>query len=521
MKKTTLALLIALCLFSLTLKNYEISVKASPTTWIVDDDGSGNFTSIQEAINAANPGDTIFVHNGTYYENLVINKSITLVGENRDHTIINGSKIDNVVLIRASNVTVKYFTITMGWGAYYGSGIQVESVSGTVICDNNINDSLRGISVYYSVNTNVSNNFINGSYFDGIYLRSSSNNIISNNTVSSNKYGITFDSSDGNIVSGNVIYRNDFNGIILFYSKNNVFCNNIINKNNNGITLILSSTGNILYRNNFYSNKQQVYTDSINAWDYDGEGNYWSDYGGCDLVEDGIGDSPYVIDDNNRDNFPLMGSFYGFNVNYAGELYQIAVISNATVSNFNFEVVGEAGNKMIRFNVSSFEVLIGFCRMTIPAELMGYPYIVLVNGASVSPAYLNISELYVRMYLVCPLENAQVSIISSETLRLYFEMLTKYDSLNQSYNSLLSDYRTLLENYTLLQGGLNDLNVSYQQLLENYSMQSQIIQNLVCVVVFSAAVFIVVTVYLSKHAHARAAPRLKVIKDEEQRSVRA
>ncbi|MGB9713949.1 MAG: right-handed parallel beta-helix repeat-containing protein, partial [Candidatus Bathyarchaeales archaeon] len=421
MKRTALALLIALCLVPLTLESYKISVKASPTTWVVDDDGPANFTSIQEAINAANPGDTIFVHNGTYYENLIINKSITLVGENRDYTIINGSKIDSVVLIKASNVTVKCFTITMGWGVYYGSGIQVESVSGTVICDNNINDSLRGISLYYSVNTNVSNNFINSSYFDGIYLRSSSSSIIYNNTISSNKYGITFDSSDGNIVSGNTVYRNEFNGIILFYSRNNVFCGNIIDKNNNGITLILSSSGNIVYHNNFYNNEQQVYTDSRNVWDYDGEGNYWSDYSGYDLVKDGIGDTPYVIDDNNRDNFPLMGSFYNFNVNYAEKNYQIAVVSDGTVSNFNFEVVGEVVNKIIRFNVSSVEGFFGFCRLTIPAELMGYPYIVLVNGASVSPAYLNISGSYVRMYFACPIENAQVLIISSETLRLYFE----------------------------------------------------------------------------------------------------
>lgn len=515
MKRTTLALLIVLCLFSLTLKNYEIPVKASPTTWIVDPvPGQGNFTSIQEAINAANHGDTIFVHNGTYYENLVINKTLTLIGENREYTIINGSKIDSVVLIRASNVTVKYFTITMGWGAYYGGGIQVESVSGAVICCNNISDSLRGIGLYYSVNANVSNNFINGSYFDGIYLRSSSGNIIFNNTVSSNKYGITFDSSDGNIVSGNTIYHNEFNGIILFHSRNNVLCGNTIDKNSNGITLMLSSSDNIIYHNNFYSNEQQVYTDSTNVWDYDGEGNYWSDYSGYDLIKDGIGDTPYLIDDNNRDNFPLMGFFYNFNVNYAEKSYEIAVISNGAVHNFNFEVVGEVVNKIIRFNISSMEFSIGFCRITIPAELMGYPYIVLVNGASASPAYLNVSESYVKMYLAYPFESAQILIISSETLRLYFELFAKYDGLNQSYTSLLSDYRALLENYGSLQESLNDLNGSYQQLLINYSMQNQIIQNLVYVVMFSIAVFIVVTVYLSKHAHARAASKVKVVGDE-------
>ncbi|MGQ9624834.1 MAG: hypothetical protein ACUVT9_05630, partial [Candidatus Bathycorpusculaceae bacterium] len=62
MKKTALTILIILCSLTLILNNYKIPVKASATTWIVDTvPGQGNFTSIQEAINAANPGDTIFV----------------------------------------------------------------------------------------------------------------------------------------------------------------------------------------------------------------------------------------------------------------------------------------------------------------------------------------------------------------------------------------------------------------------------------------------------------------------------
>ncbi|KAA0011596.1 MAG: hypothetical protein FE041_04135, partial [Thermoplasmata archaeon] len=70
-----------------------------------------NYTSIQSAINDANDGDTIFVYSGVYYENVVINKSITLIGENKETTIIDGSNSGDVVNITANGVTIEGFTI--------------------------------------------------------------------------------------------------------------------------------------------------------------------------------------------------------------------------------------------------------------------------------------------------------------------------------------------------------------------------------------------------------------------------
>ena len=78
------------------------------TTIIVPDD----YPTIQEAINNANNGDTIFVRVGTYYENLVVDKSITLTGENKETTIIDGGKKENVTKIIADHVTISGFTIT-------------------------------------------------------------------------------------------------------------------------------------------------------------------------------------------------------------------------------------------------------------------------------------------------------------------------------------------------------------------------------------------------------------------------
>lgn len=58
------------------------------TTIVVPDD----YKTVQEAIDVANPGDTIYVYNGTYYENIFINKTVSLVGEDPEITIIDGSK---------------------------------------------------------------------------------------------------------------------------------------------------------------------------------------------------------------------------------------------------------------------------------------------------------------------------------------------------------------------------------------------------------------------------------------------
>lgn len=112
---------------------------------------------------------------------------------------------------------------------------------------------------------------------------------------------------DNHTITGNQIKFNSV-GIAGYYSsKNMVFANNNVTGNVYGITL-QGCYNNTLF-NNVFNNTQNWYSvsaDLVNFWDNGAVGNYWSNYNGTDHNSDGIGDLPYVINENNQDNYPLM-----------------------------------------------------------------------------------------------------------------------------------------------------------------------------------------------------------------------
>ena len=558
MKKAIAILFIILCLLSaLPLINREMSAKANSTTrtWTVDDNGPADFDNIQEAINNASSGDTVFVHIGTYYEHVVINKTITLVGEDNNFTIIDGYKTNNVIYIKANNVTVKSFTVRKS-GMYPYSGILMDHSTGNVIINNKVIYNYEGIGLLSSSSNVVCGNTISSNN-DGIYLYSSSSNVFSGNTIFSSNYdGIDLYSSSSNVFSGNVILYNNFAGMSLYYSSSNVVCGNTILSNYPGIDLAFLSSYNIIYHNNF-NNTDQVWSESTNVWNYDDEGNYWSDYAKQDLNKDGIGDAPYAIDVANQDNYPLMGTFSEFSITLEKETYIVTVISNSTISVFRFQIGAETGNKIIHFNATGKDGTSGFCRIKIPIGLMNYPHIVLVDSEEILPTVLNVSnEAYAYLYFTYLNENNTIAIISSKTLALYFELLDGYVKLqkdlydlNETYYALLENYNILLSNYTQLQitfGELNnsylehlvnfsaivenynillynytqlqvsfhDLNDSYLEHLLDYSEQMQNIRNLTYILVALAAILIITTIYLSKHEHTNVIAKIKAIEEK-------
>ena len=174
--------------------------------------------SIQEAINSAQSGDMIFVHNGTYYENLVVDKMVSLIGENKAVTVIDGYGAGIVVsLIERANVNG--FTIRNG---EYGIQVRRYAISpvytGHTIDGNNIIDNRYGGIYLRGVGGNaITNNFITNNSLFGIHLYHAGNNTLSNNTIVNNGHGIDFyGNSNDNILRNNNMTNNEYNfGLIL------------------------------------------------------------------------------------------------------------------------------------------------------------------------------------------------------------------------------------------------------------------------------------------------------------------
>jgi len=101
----------------------------------VDDDGDADYTRIQDAIDNASDGDTVFVYNGTYYENVVVNKTVDLTGEDRNSTIIEGRLYEYIINISADWVNLSGFTILSDWEDEPFRGVYLES-NHTTITDN-------------------------------------------------------------------------------------------------------------------------------------------------------------------------------------------------------------------------------------------------------------------------------------------------------------------------------------------------------------------------------------------------
>jgi parallel beta-helix repeat protein len=301
-----------------------------------------------------------------------------------------GNQYAGINLWQASNNIVSGNNATAnGW-----AGIEerwdwtTTGVSSNVVRGNNASANRVGIELgEQSCSDIISGNNAMGNSASGIAVELSDSNTVSGNNVANNHDGImlTADSSS-NVVSENTA-ANNYDGIVLAeYSYGNVVSENTVLANNYGI--VPNSSSNTVVHNNFVNNTFQVsICNSTNTWDdgYPLGGNYWSDYNGTDSFSgqyqnvtgsDGIGDTPYPTDNNNTDNYPLMGLFS--NLYSEGTQPCISCISNSSISGFQLH------RAAISFDVSGQPNTSGFCTVTISHSTLLPTYSIEIDSSAVS-----------------------------------------------------------------------------------------------------------------------------------------
>ncbi len=205
-----------------------------------------DFSSIQRAINYAEDGDTVRVRNGSYFENIEIDKSIIMEGEGPGVTKIDSLGSGHVVSITADNVTFKGFKVT-GGGVPGFAGVYLESRYNS-IRDNNVTDNPFGITLISSNYNEIINNTCRSSAGKGILLDRSSYNTISWNNCTLNRDGIFLYHSYYNTLANNSCFRNEM-GIELYRSDSNIADNNSCTNNSYYGINPLSSKFNLLVNN--------------------------------------------------------------------------------------------------------------------------------------------------------------------------------------------------------------------------------------------------------------------------------
>jgi parallel beta-helix repeat protein len=255
------ALILSLCvLLSCLLETTfsAVEVKA-PDGYPVHNLNTGlNYTTIQEAIDNSTTqnGHVVFVEKGTYYEHVTIFKSISLIGEERDTTIVDANGTGTAILITTDNVSIANFTIRNAGKIWYGTGypdscIRGNNVANVHIENNTLTDAAVCAWFYSSSSVNITKNIVFNATTAGIIgYTSSCVRLHSNLVYNCGLMGIHLDDSSINCTIIDNTVMNTLEGIELekYSNRNRIEQNNLINNN---VSLVLNRCGNLnIFRNN-------------------------------------------------------------------------------------------------------------------------------------------------------------------------------------------------------------------------------------------------------------------------------
>jgi parallel beta-helix repeat protein len=408
-------LLDAKCVFMLLFLFLAMVPRISPMTATMADTSiirvPNDFPTIQEAIDAATPGDTVVVNDGVYYERLIVNKTVNLVGADRIGTVIDANKTGTPIFVSADNVLIDGFTLRGGGGG--GPGFS------------------SGIFLNQSVNCTVSNNIITSNVM-GITLNQSSNNMVRDNIVTSNgvppedgfEWGagnnIGLMNSTDNTISGNVVSDSLYMGTILSYCNNTMIIGNVI-RDNSGFTVLLSDCNTIrLHHNCFLGRGGIAIPPNSNdvSWDDGKEGNYWTSYTGLDdgsnsrVAGDGVGDTNLPF----YDKKPLINPPIPIQVLWQNVPYPVMLRGNSTISNFDFSQTG----KQVSFDVAGPMNTTGYFNLSIPTSLLSGPWTILLDRADVtSKAMMTENQTCTTIHLGYNHSSHNIQIIGTNVIPEY------------------------------------------------------------------------------------------------------
>ncbi len=279
-------MLILICILSV-FAVFAQPAEATPSVIVVPDD----FPTINQAIQNASDGDTVLVRQGMYNETVVIDKAITLKGEDTNKTIINGNYRGNVIQIRRNSVTVTGLTILFSLDQNSAHRYYIRPPGNSTayfVRHTGWEEGLAGIHLQKVQNCNITGNKVSDCGL-GLWLTDSQHNTISGNYFLRNNNGLVVQTSWYNKIVGNT-FLDGGAGVCL--PPRSVFKTGLVNDQSSGY--------NTFIHNNFVGNQIPVESLSLvnatsNIWDDGVEGNYWSIYNGSDSDGNGVGDEPYQI----------------------------------------------------------------------------------------------------------------------------------------------------------------------------------------------------------------------------------